>query len=239
VTGMSSTRRPTGGPRLSMALPVALLLGYAYGWATSTIPSPGDPEVFWVANLAAPFVVVPFALASWVGRRRTVRPAPMIASGAVTAAGLVAGFYGLHRVGRDSSADIGQAETIAGAYARWLSTFVLGRPGGIPWLTIGVVGGCAAGVLGWLWTQRGALWAGILAVTPLVIEPLARIALGAHGIPLAGGYPRLPGNVVIWVMEALVGVLALWLVVRVPVGERRQRERRRQVTIGSRSASGP
>lgn len=226
VTGMSSRRRLADGPRLSVVLPAALLLGYAYGWATSVIPSPSDPAVFWVANLAAPFVVLPFAVASWVGRRRTASLVPMVASiamGALTGAGMVAGFYGLHRVGRDPSADTGQAETIAGAYARWLSTFVLGRPGGIPWLTIGVMTGCLAGLLAWLWTQRGALWAGVLAVTPLLIEPLTRIALGARGIPLMGGYPRLPGNVVIWAIEALVGVLALWLVVRAPVAGRRDR----------------
>ena len=70
--------------------------------------------------------------------------------GGLTGVGLVAGFYGLHRVGRDPNADPGEPETIAG-YGRWLSTFVLGRPGGIPWLTIGVSPGRWQGC----WPGRG------------------------------------------------------------------------------------
>ncbi|TQM55238.1 hypothetical protein [Humibacillus xanthopallidus] len=218
-----SPRRPVDDPpRWVSALLVllALVLGYAYGWVASAIPSPSDPDVFWVANLAAPFVVLPFVVAAWVGCRRASGLPGAVSLGALTGAGMVAGFYGLHRVGRDPSADPGQVETLAGAYARWLSTFVLGRPGGIPWLTIGVVCGCAAGVLAWLWTRRGARWAGLLAVSPLLLEPLARMALGARGIPLAGGYPRLPGNLTIWALEAVVGTLAVWLVVRVPTADR-------------------
>lgn len=217
---MPQHRRSADGPPLGRALPAALLMGYAYGWASSLIPSPSDPDVFWVANLAAPFLVLPFAVAAWVGRRRESGLPATMSLGALTGAGMVAGFYGLHRVGRDPSADPGHSETLGGAYGRWLSTFVLGRPGGIPWLTIGVVVGCAAGVLAWLWTRRGARWAGLLAVSPLIAEPLARIALGARGIPLAGGYPRLPGNVAIWAAEAVAGLLAVWLVVRVHAGDR-------------------
>lgn len=221
---MTPRRRPVAGlpstGRVALGLLGALLIGYAYGWATSAIPSPSDPEVFWVANLAAPFVVLPFAVASWVERRWGAGPATAVSSGAIVGAGMVAGFYGLHRVGRDPSADPGHAETVAGAYARWLSTFVLGRPGGIPWLTIGITVGCVAGLLAWLWSRRAARWAGLLAVSPLLIEPLARITLGARGIPLAGGYPRLPGNVAIWALEAAVGGVAVWLTVRAHAGAR-------------------
>lgn len=216
------TRHRSVADRPLLAALLAVALGYAYGWATSAIPSPDDPAVFWVANLAAPFVVLPFVLASWLGRRLTSGPAIPVWLGAVTGAGMVAGFYGVHRVGRDPAADPGQAETLSGAYLRWLSTFVLGRPGGIPWLTIGVGAGCLAGVLAWLWTQRGSRWAGLLAVLPLIVEPLARITVGARGIPLVGDYPRLPGNVAIWAVEAMVGVGAVWLVVRAsaaPPGE--------------------
>ena len=216
MTPTPTRHRSVADLPLLAALLVALALGYAYGWATSVIPSPDDPEVFWVANLAAPFLVLPFVVASWVGRRRTSGLAIPVSLGAMTGAGMVAGFYGLHRVGRDPAAGLDQVETLSGAYLRWLSTFVLGRPGGIPWLTIGVGAGCVAGVLAWVWTQRGSRWAGLLAVSPLLVEPLARIVWGARGIPLAGGYPRLSGNVAIWAAEAVVGVVAVWLVVRAP-----------------------
>ena len=43
-------------------------VGYAYGALAAAIPSPDDPDVFWVGNLAAPFVVLPFVLVSWVAR---------------------------------------------------------------------------------------------------------------------------------------------------------------------------
>lgn len=223
VTAMPARRRsPVGLPppaTLAVILLAALLVGYAYGWATSLIPSPGDPDVFWVANLAAPFVVLPFVVASWSGRRRTMGLATTLSVGALTGAGMVSGFYGLHRVGRDPSADPGQTETLAGAYARWLSTFALGRPGGIPWLTIGVLAGGVAGLLAWLWVRRGARWAAFVAVAPLILEPLARILLGHRGIPLAGAYPRLLGNVAIWAAEAVLGVLAVWLVLRASAAE--------------------
>jgi hypothetical protein len=49
-------------------------VGYAYGALAAAIPSPDDPDVFWVGNLAAPFVVLPSLLVSWVARiRRDLR----------------------------------------------------------------------------------------------------------------------------------------------------------------------
>ena len=54
----------------------------------------------------------------------------------------------------------------------------------------------------------------VAGVSPLLLEPVARMAAGIRGVPLAGGYPRLPGNLAIWAVEAAVGVVALWLVLR-------------------------
>jgi len=215
---------------VGFALLCGLLVGYAYGWATSAIPSPDDPDVFWVANLGAPFLVLPFFAGSWSGRRWDLGPGLMAATGGLTSTGMVAGFYGLHRVGRDPNADPGHVETLAGAYTRWLSTFVLGRPGGIPWLTIGLVSGCLAGLLALLWI-RGSRVAGLLAVSPLVLEPLARTALGARGLPLVSGYPRSSGNLAIWALEAVVGVVAVVLVWRGADGEATVVSRARRVSL--------
>jgi hypothetical protein len=194
---------------------VAVTTGYAYGSLTAALPSPDDPDVFWLGNLAAPFVVLPFVAVSWLARTWAGLRLPLsLVLGGLTGASMVAGFYGLHRVGRDPNADPGEAESLVGAYGRWFSTFVLGRPGGIPWLTIGVISGVAAGLLGWAWVTRGSRAAGVAGVAPLLIEPVARVAVGGTGVPLAGGYPRLPGTLAIWAAETVVGVVAVWLVLR-------------------------
>ncbi|HET8988360.1 MAG TPA: hypothetical protein VFN43_07595 [Humibacillus sp.] len=206
-------RSPVGRGLLAAA--VVVTAGYAYGSLTAALPSPDDPDVFWVANLAAPFVALPFLVVSGLGHARAGLRLPLsLVLGALTGAAMVAGFYGLHRVGRDPNADAGQPETLAGAYGRWFSTFVLGRPGGMPWLAIGVIAGAAAGLLAWAWGTRGSRVAGVAGVAPLVLEPVARAAAGGTGVPLAGGYPRLPGNLAIWAAEAAVGFVAVWLVLR-------------------------
>ena len=198
-----------------LAVLVVVAVGYAYGALAAAIPSPDDPDIFWVGNLAAPFVVLPFLVVSWFARIWGDLRVPLsLVLGGLAGSGLVAGFYGLHRVGRDPNADPGEPETIVGSYGRWLSTFVLGRPDGIPWLTIGVIAGAVAGLLAWAWMTRGSRAAGVAGVSPLLLEPVARMAAGSRGVPLAGGYPRLPGNLAIWAVEAAVGVVALWLVLR-------------------------
>ena len=200
-----ATRRP-----LLLALLLVAVLGYAYGALTAAVPSPEDPDVFWVSNLAAPYAVLPFLGGARCARAwQPGRAVPAIAAGAVLGGCAIAGFYGLHRVGRDPQADMGYDESLAGAYARWFSTFVLGRPGGIPWLTIAVAVGAAAGLLGWLWVSRGSALAGALGVAPLLVEPVLRAA-GMAGLPLTTAYPRLPINVAIWAGELAVGAVALW-----------------------------
>jgi hypothetical protein len=195
-------------------------VGYVYGWLTGLLPSPSDPQVFWVSNLAAPYAVLPFL----AGARLAVAAHPAklarsVTAGALAGAAAVAGFYRLHAVGRDPHADIGVPETVAGAYVRWLSTFVLGRPGGIPWLTLAVVVGVLAGALGWVWITRGALAAGLLGVAALLLEPLGHVVAMVPDTRLVREYPALPENLVIWVGEALLGLAAVWWVHRRESGE--------------------
>lgn len=215
---MPPLRRPGLGTAVRVVgLVVGVLVaGYVAGALLAAVPAPTDPEVFWVGNLAAPFFVLPFLLVAWLGRRVGTLPLPGAAgTGGTVAVAMVGGFYGLHRVGRDPRADPGVAESLAGAYRRWLSTFVLGRPGGIPWLTIGAVAGAVAGALAWAWVTRRSVAAGVLGLAPLVVEPVARVALGGRGVPLTGAYPLRWENLSVWGSEAVLGIVALWLLLHV------------------------
>ncbi len=208
---MPPLRRPGLGTTVGVVVGV-VVVGYFAGGLLAAVPAPTDPEVFWVGNLAAPFFVLPFLVVAWLGRRLGRLPLPgATGTGGTVAVAMVGGFYALHRVGRDPRADPGYAESLAGAYRRWLSTFVLGRPGGIPWLTIGAVTGAVAGALAWAWVTRRSVAAGVIGLAPLVVEPVARVALGGRGVPLAGAYPLRRENLLVWGSEAVLGIVALWL----------------------------
>jgi hypothetical protein len=155
-----------------------------------------------------------------VASRYAVRPRR--AGGVVVA--LVSGFYGLHRVGRDPSASADGVETLGAAYLRWLSTFVFGRPGGIPWLTIAAVVGVVVGVLAHRWVVRRSALAGVPVVFLLLLEPVVRL-VGGGRLPLVSGYPRRAATLTTWAAEALVGVALVVLVVAL-TGPRRGWSRR-------------
>lgn len=191
-----------------------LIVGYAYGWAISSIPAPKDPELFWVANLSAPFLALPFLAAAWASARRRLSRWHAALLGGASGATMIAGFYRLHRVGREHHADSGRADGIVGDYKRWFSTFLIGRPGGIPWLSIGIVTGVVAGLLAWSWSVRKVKASAMLAAGALLIEPVARFALGPRDLPMFHGFPRTPPNLAIWACEAAVGIAALFVIRR-------------------------
>ena len=119
-------------------LAAVAVAGYAYGGLTAAIPAPTDPAVFWPGNLAAPYVALPFLAATWRFDRRRAAVA-----GAFTAMAMIAGFYGFLLVGGAVTPDALELpvtttirDAMLIAYARWLGTFLLGVPGGIPWLTM-------------------------------------------------------------------------------------------------------
>ena len=190
--------------------------GYAYGAVTAAIPAPTDPAVFWPGNLAAPYVALPFLAATWRFDRRQAAVA-----GAFTGMAMIAGFYGFLVVGSSVTAselELPLSTTIRDAmlvaYGRWLSTFVLGVPGGIPWLAIGAVVGTVSGLFGHAWAAGGRTWPAIAVASLFVIEPLVR-TLGAAGVlPMAGTNALTPANIAIWGIEALMGLAAIGLIVR-------------------------
>lgn len=194
---------------------VAAAGGYAYGALTAAIPGPADPAVFWPGNLAAPYVALPFLAATW----RFGRPVAVLA-GAITAVTMIAGFYGFLLVGgvTPGEMDLPAATTVRDAfltaYGRWLGTFLLGSPGGIPWISIAAVVGGVAGLLGHGWAREGRTWAGVAVASLFVIEPVVRILGAARFVPGLGPNELVPANVAIWVIEAVFGVAVIGLVLR-------------------------
>ena len=195
---------PTAPTRLF----IAAVGGYAYGAITAAIPSPSDPAAFWVANLAAPYMLLPFLAGAWQVRTRHA-----VIAGAVTAGGAIAGFYGFHLVGDVTNDQLDLPTTVTAravvldAYRRWLGTFVLGVPGGIPWLSIALVVGAGAGALGHRWWRMGAQWAGLAVAALLVLEPAVRLG-AAIGIVPGPRYGIVAPNLAMWAVEAIVGIIA-------------------------------
>ena len=200
--------------RAAVRLLVLAAVGYAWGAFSNGLPAPSDPASFWVANLCAPYVILPFLAGSWGFRA----PGAAIA-GAVVAGAAIAGFYGFLTVGDVTNSQLDLAVSVTArnvvidAYRRWFGTFLLGTPGGIPWLTIGIVVGSCSGVLGSVWRRRGATWAAIGVVGLLVVEPALYLLL-ASAVPVGPAYGLSGANLAIWGAEALVGAAAIVLVAR-------------------------
>lgn len=191
------------------------IVGYLWGALTTSIPAPEDSSIFWLGNLAAPYLVLPFLAGTW-GFRAPVA----VLAGVVTSCAGIAGFYQLHNVGDvtasqlDLPASMTARDVVLEAYSRWFSTFVLGQPGGAPWLTIAAIGGGIAGLLGFLYAVKGVRLAAVLVACSLLVEPAVYVAGSGGGLPVLGRYSLASPNVLIWAVEALVGMTALALVVR-------------------------
>jgi hypothetical protein len=120
-------------------------------------------------------------------------------------------------VGDVTAASVGAPPTttarqlVLDAYARWFSTFLLGEPGGTPWLAIALVSGCLLGTIGFAWRASRRWWLAAPVGAAFLLEPVAslvvlpvvqRIRFGTAGT----GYSLAPENVLLWSLEAAVGV---------------------------------
>ena len=75
--------------RRALLLVAFLLAGWTFGLLDSRIPMPSSSAVFWVGNLGAPWLVLPF-LVGWIApsRRRA------LLGGALTCVAAMVGFFG-------------------------------------------------------------------------------------------------------------------------------------------------
>jgi hypothetical protein len=198
-------------PGTALRLCVIVVAGYLYGLGTTHLPAPDTGSVFWLGNLGAPYVLIPFLAGAW---RFRAKVAPF--AGAIGAAAAVAGFYHFLTVGNvvnmqlDLPVTVTARSVVIRAYANWFRTFLLGDPGGRPWLSVAIIVGLIFGYLGYRWWQKGDRLGVIIVAAVLIAEPLVYLS-GLNDRILGTGYELHASNVVIWSIEALVGVaLLVW-----------------------------
>jgi hypothetical protein len=178
--------------RASVRFVAMVVCGFAYGFATSYIPSPHDVGVFWISNLAAPWLLLAF-IAGAVQRRAGWA----VGTAIITGLALVAGFYRLpsafnprwYEIGVDR--DTPHGELVRTSLRHWLDV-------NTHWLVIAVIAGVVFGLLGHLWAHRGWPWTGAAMGLAIAAEPL-------YWRFVADDY--WPRPVWIWPVEAVVGVL--------------------------------
>lgn len=199
------------GPWAGAALVAVALV---YGWLTSRIEAPDDASVFWVGNLAAPYLILPAVAGAT--RRTRLRGAVL---GALTGAAMVFGFYGFFGVGDvtysqlELDFDVTPRDAMLEAYGNWFRTFLLGDPGGRPWLSAALLSGGVMGALGHRGAWHGGLAAGAVAAAALVLEPLAYLS-GASALFEGPRVGLTAGNVAVWGLELAAGAAVGWYVWR-------------------------
>lgn len=147
---MTERNAPTAVRLLAVAIG-----GFLYGFLTAHLPAPHDATLFWLGNLGAPYLLIPFIVGAWRFRAPVASAAGALAAGAV-----VAGFYNL-----PAARNVGI----------WFRTFLLGDPGGRPWLTIAIMVGLIFGHLGFRWHHKRARFAGALVAMAFIAEPLVHV----------------------------------------------------------------
>jgi hypothetical protein len=191
---------------------VVVFLAFGYGWLTGRIEAPDSAAVFWVGNLAAPYLII--GLFGGLAARKAGAAA---AIGALSVVATVAGFYNLPRiatatqVGEGLAPDAPRSQAIAQAVSRWLSLMLWGST---PWLTIGVITGVVMGLLGHWWASRRSLIGWYVAGAALVAEPLA-YATRLSERTLGAAHQMTWHNMMIWGTEFLTGLAFLAVALRV------------------------
>jgi hypothetical protein len=207
--------------RPAVRVAAVVLAGFLYGFGTAHLPASTSGTRMWAANLSAPYLLLPFLAGAWAFRR----PAAAPGAGALASASAIAGFYNLLGVGDVTNASVDAAPTVTArqlvleAYGRWFSTFLLGDPGGTPWLTIALVSGALLGLVGFAWRSTRRWWLAAPVGAAFLLEPVASLVV----LPLVNrirfgvaspGYSLEPANLALWTAEVLVGALLVALAAR-------------------------
>lgn len=201
---------------------IAVLVGIAYGVAASSIPAPHDVRTFWLGNLCAPWVVIPFVMGRF---QMSLRQAMLAGTTAVVSC--VLAFY------RGSLT---------------VDPFVLGLARGTPtwqvavisaarlvvfsrvWLLAGLLVGVAGGAAGWRWRESGDRRWLLLIPGVMLAEPFCWW--------LYEGF--LPTPAVVWWVEAGAAMVLAALLLGAPRQSARPRSQAGlEAKLGSRNRSDP
>ncbi|MGN6161377.1 MAG: hypothetical protein ACTHOG_06680 [Marmoricola sp.] len=175
------------GPLLAAG---AILGAGLIGYLLNHMPATQRPEDFWVGNLSAPFLVVPFAMA-WIFHANLLEA---VWTGAAAGVAEVCGFYLQQDL--DMNAGFG-----------WLFS--------APWIAYGAAVGVVAGGIAYLLRHHSAaIVLGLVGVV-LMLEPLAyasKATVLAPPTPLMNiptvSYPSSAVNLTIWGFEFALGAAA-------------------------------
>jgi len=195
--------------RAAAAVAVAWLLG----WLAGRLPAPHDATEFWIGNVGGPYLVIGFLAGAWAARR----PATSAIAGAVCTAAAVGGFYDAATIWWHARTRLGLPpgtpwwSAAARAYENWFALLLWGS---VPWLTIAVIVGSAAGYLGHRLTARGGVSGLITVGAVLLAEPILYVTGLNSRLRLGGPYARSVHNLTIWTTEALAGGAVLLLAAR-------------------------
>ena len=171
--------------------------GALFGRAISIIPSPEVHDVFWVANLSSPWLLLPF-LAGFGQRSYRWGAITGVAADVSCVLGFYAGFLSLDplRYGLQASAPL--LQVAFASLGNWL-VFIA------PWVGAAVTAGLLYGLLGCWWGRTRSILPAAMVATPFILEPIAwRLR--------EGFFPR---PAMLWVVEAMLGVLTLLEMARV------------------------
>jgi hypothetical protein len=199
--------------RTMVRLALIVVAGFLYGFLTAHLPASTSGSRMWAGNLSAPYLLLPFLAGALLPRRAAVAAL----GGALASASAIAGFYDLLMVGDVTALSVGAPPTTTArqlmldAIGRWFSTFLLGNPGGTPWLTIALVSGGVLGLVGFAWRTTRRWWIAASVGAAFVLEPAASLVV----LPLVNrirfgvaspGYSLGPENLTLWSVEAMIGV---------------------------------
>jgi hypothetical protein len=183
--------------RTAVLLVLSALVGALFGGFMQSLPAPSDAETFWVGNLAAPWGFFAFG-AGWA--QRSWRWAAV--GGVAAELAIVGGFYSYLLVGPFvdphmifyPAPDPG-LPFIGMAISGWLWAISF-------WVVPAIAGGIVYGLAGRWWGESRSVLAGAALTLPFFAEPAFWRAYDG----------RLKDPLIVWIVEAGVGIALLGLV---------------------------
>jgi hypothetical protein len=191
--------------------PVVWLASFLVGFGFHSIEGVSDPRTLWVGNLSWPYVLIPAV--ACVGQR-SLATAVMRSVGCGVF--MVLGFYNVLGLFSVSALEMGmepgspRQAVSAVAVRSYVEHLVLGRPGGIPWITVAILLGATLAASHHVAARADhavLFWLTIGLIG--LVEPILHFAPFLAWLPF-GGYRFDSSAKAICVSECALGVLVLY-----------------------------